>query len=458
MLELRTDFIARPEQAQTVNCQLIIRSELLALPYQELYQRVRQEADENPALELEIGPMPAEVPTRLAEAPGGGGRGYEGDGWQDPTLRAPAQYTLRDELRRLAGCSLTGERRRIVGYLIESIDERGYLETTALDASFALQVSEAEAEEAIAALQQIAPSGVGARDLRECLLLQLDAVEYEPPHVRALVEQCVDAAGAGGWAAVASRAGLDPEQVRSALAFIRGNLRPYPGESFRPSWDHLLPDNIQAGEPDAIIRRMRSVCGGDGTLEVTLTTSRTIHLRVSEAYRRLDESMRAMNQRAGDEATTRARAQVRAARQLVWSLQQRERSLYRITCAIVGQQEEFILEGPLALQPLTHKQISAMTGLHESTVSRAVAGKLAMLPSGECVPYSIFFDDALPARTVIKGLIAAEPPEAPLTDEQLQGLMAQRGYRLARRTINKYRHALGIPPAAQRKADRALAS
>ena len=98
-----------------------------------------------------------------------------------------------------------------------------------------------------------------------------------------------------------------------------------------------------------------------------------------------------------------------------------------------------------------------MAGLHESTVSRATAGKLVMLPveaeawGGRSVPFSVFFDDALPARTVLHSLVAGEPPEAPLTDEQLQALMRDRGFELARRTINKYRRALNIPSSGERR-------
>jgi RNA polymerase sigma-54 factor len=449
VLETRAEFATRFEQTATVNSQLIVRSELLALPYLDLCERIRQEADENPALELEVSSLGPEVPTRMAETWARGGR--DAEGWQDPTLRAPAEYTLRDELRRLAACETDGQQRRIIEYLIETVDERGWLATTELDASFELGVSEEQVREAVAVLQQIAPPGVGARNLRECLLLQLDAVDDEPPHVRAVLTCCGEALGPSGWARVAASLSLSESDVAEALAFIREHLNPYPGEQFRPEWSEILPESPMATEPDAIVTM-------DGEeLEVTLTTTRTISLRLGEAYRRLDDNMRALNQRAGDEATTRARAQARAARQLVWSLQQRERSLYRITCEIVRAQREFIIEGPLFLRPLTHKQISEITGLHESTISRAVSGKLVMLPSGECVSYSVFFDDALPARTVIKGLIADEAPDTPLTDERLQTLMAERGFELARRTVNKYRHALGIPSAARRKAARAVA-
>jgi len=448
---MRSEFATRFDQTATVNSQLIVRSELLALPYLDLCERIQREADENPALELEVTSLGPEVPTRVAETWSRGGGARDGDGWQDPTLRAPAEFTLRDELRRRASCEIDGDQRGIIEYLIETVDERGWLATTELDASFELSVSEEEVREAMEVLQRIAPPGVGARNLRECLLLQLDAIDDEPPHVRAVLTSCGEALGPSGWARVAASLSLSEGEVAEALAFIRDRLNPYPGEQFRPEWSEILPDSPMATEPDAIVTM-------DGEqLEVTLTTTRSISLRLGEAYRRLDENMRALNQRAGDEATTQARAQARSARQLVWSLQQRERSLYQITCEIVRAQREFILEGPLHLCPLTHKQIAEITGLHESTISRAVSGKLMMLPGGECVSYSVFFDDALPARTVIKGLIADEAPDTPLTDEHLQTLMAERGFELALRTVNKYRHALGIPSAARRKAARAVA-
>ncbi len=451
MLEMRSEFATRFDQTATVNSQLIVRSELLVLPYLDLCERIQQEADENPALELEVSSLGPEVPTRVAETRSHGAGGRDADGWQDPTLRAPAEFTLRDELRRLVSCQVGGQQRRIIEYLVETVNERGWLGTTELDASFELGVSEEQVGEAVEVLQQIAPPGVGARDLRECLLLQLDALDDEPPHVRAVLTCSGEALGSSGWARVATSLSLSEAEVGEALAFVRDRLNPYPGEQFRPEWSDILPQNPTATEPDAIV-----TTDGDA-LEVTLTTTRTISLRLGEAYRRLDENMRALNQRAADEATTQARAQARSARQLVWSLQQRERSLYRITCEIVRAQREFILEGPLHLRPLTHKQISEITGLHESTISRAVSGKLMMLPGGECVSYSVLFDDALPARTVIKGLIADESPDMPLTDEHLQTLMAERGFELARRTVNKYRHALGIPSAARRRAARAVA-
>lgn len=451
VLELRSEFVATVEQTRAVNCQLIVRSELLELPWLDLVARLREEADENPALELEIGPPLEEIPT-AASAWGPACAPPAGDGALGPAVeRAPAHYDLRDELHRRAGWVTSGRRREIAAFLIESIDERGYLGTTILDAARELGAAPAEVEAALCALQRVAPPGVGARDLRECLLLQLAAMDDPPAHARALVECCHEIMDGGGMPALQGRLGLTTDQLEEALAAIRGRLTPYPGEQFRPPWHTLLPDDHAATTPDVILHL-------DGEeIEVELVSSRALTVRVAEAYDRLDRHMRTMDLRADDDATMRARAQARAARQLIWSLQQRERSLHRICRAIARCQRDFILHGPRHHLPLTQARIAEITGLHESTVSRATAGKLVMLPveaeawGGRSVPFSIFFDDALPARTVLRSLVATEPPAAPLTDEQLQAMMRDEGFELARRTINKYRRALNIPSSGERR-------
>jgi RNA polymerase sigma-54 factor len=458
LLELRTAVAATLEQTPTVNCQLIVRSELLELPYLALCARIKQEAEENPALEVELEPPAAEQLSQLGWHEESVPPFTQGaSSWTDPTLRAPAQYTLRDDLRWRLACVADPGQRRIADYLVENIDDRGYLAVTVFDAALELQVSEQEVAAALEGLQGLAPPGVGARDLRECLLLQLEArrtetsAAHEPPHVRELITHCAESVERGGWRRLGRSLGLEEEQLAGALQFIRDNLHPYPGEQFHPAWHHLVPDSPHVTQPDAVVFAQSGPQSPQGDFKIEVAAARHMRVHLSDAYRRLDEGMRALNIRAGDEATKQARAQVRAARQLIWSLDQRNRSLYRITKAVVEAQSDFLREGALALKPLTHKQIAEKVGLHESTVSRAIAGKLLLLPSGAVAPYSLFFDDALPAKTVIKSLIHAESPEAPLTDEQLQGLLADRGFELARRTVTKYRLALGMPSSTQRR-------
>ncbi|MGD9497268.1 MAG: RNA polymerase sigma-54 factor [Armatimonadota bacterium] len=450
MLELCSDLFAAVDQVPAVNCQLIMRSELLELPCLDLVARLQEEAQENPAMELELDPSFEGATASAWSEPAGRGTETEGAA-ADAVSLAPAPYGLRDELHRRIGWVAAGRQREIAAYLIETIDERGYLTTTLLEAACELGVEVGQVQAALRALQAVAPPGVGARDLRECLLLQLAArpeLMGDPERlrrVRLVIGHCHEAMGPGGWPALSRRLGLTPAQLQDALRAIRSHLAPHPGEQFRPAWAGLLSPRLPPPQPDVILHAHGC------EIEAQVTTTRAVSLRVAEAYDRLDRRMRALRRRAEDEATRLARAQVRSARQMIWSLQQRERSLHRISVAVARHQHDFIVRGPRHHRPLTHKRVAQLTGLHESTVSRAVMGKLVMLPAGNSVPFSVFFDDALPAKTVLRSLVATEDRGAPHTDEELQALLHEEGFPVARRTVNKYRRVLGIPASGERR-------
>lgn len=452
MLELRAELTAAGHQMvgaeAQVSCQMVLRSELLQLPTLDLLERLRAEAEENPALELEI-TWPTEPAVSAGMPPAWGGRGLAGhDAPGDVLARAAAPYDLRDELHRRLAWSADGCGARIAGYLIECLDERGYLTTTILDAARELRVAPAEVEAALRTVQAIAPPGVGARDLRECLLLQLAALPDLPPTRRATVERWVRGLQAGDERVLSCQGLLTDADLAETLALVRALLVPYPGLQFRAPWSGVLRTTPAPPPPDVVLSR-----AGD-EIVVEVATSRMVSVRVAAAYEQLDRALRGSVECSAGEAE--AREQVRSARRLIWSLQQRERSLHRVARAITLCQREFLLHGPLHHRPLTHRRIAELTGLHESTVCRATAGKLVQLPGdrqgshGECTGFEVFFDDALPARTILRELIDEEDPRAPRTDAELQALLRERGLAVARRTVNKYRRALGIPSAAER--------
>lgn len=452
MLELRTDLTATTGQLTStetqVSCQVVLRSELLQLPCLDLLERLRAEAEDNPALELQIASpaelaMPVDVLVAMPDFDHRTSGACEGASAYSLD-RVAAPYDLRDELHRRLAWTGNDCQTRIASYLIECIDERGYLSTTILDAARELRVDPAEVEMALRTIQTVAPPGVGARDLRECLLLQLAALTDLPPERRARVEAWLRGLEIGQGNAIRAQVAPTASELAEIVSVVRERLTPYPGLQFRPAWHTVSKTGSAAAPPDVLLSRE-----GDG-IAVEITTSRMVVARVAEAYRRLDESLRASDLRARDEAAVQAREQVRAARRLIWSLRQRERSLYRVTRAIVACQREFLLRGPRHHRPLTHRRIAELTGLHESTVCRATAGKLVQMPSGECTGFEVFFDDALPARTVLRELVDSEDPQAPLTDAELQGRLEELGFEVARRTVNKYRRALGIPSAAER--------
>ena len=137
--------------------------------------------------------------------------------------------------------------------------------------------------------------------------------------------------------------------------------------------------------------------------------------------------------------------QIRAARCFIEMLQQRSLTMQLITEAIVKRQKAVFTRGIMALRPLARKEIAHETGLHESTVSRATRHKYLMMPSGALLPFSVFFEDALPTKALIAEIIQQEDTEDPLTDKQLEGILCKEGHELARRTVTKYRKQMGIP-------------
>ena len=143
--------------------------------------------------------------------------------------------------------------------------------------------------------------------------------------------------------------------------------------------------------------------------------------------------------------------QVKQARRFIDMLQQRHQTMQRITEAIVEHQRGLVVEGVMSLLPLTKKEVALRTGMHESTVSRATRNKYVLMPTGTLLPFDAFFDDALPIKTLMTHIIQQEDPTAPLTDQELQAILVQRGYNLARRTVTKYRQHLRIPSSRQRR-------
>jgi RNA polymerase sigma-54 factor len=169
----------------------------------------------------------------------------------------------------------------------------------------------------------------------------------------------------------------------------------------------------------------------DGTVHVELTEERRFALRVSPGYAALDA------------------AEARRARAFMRRLAERWSTIRRVVEALADEQREFLVDGPIALRPLTRAQLAARLGVHESTVSRAVAGRSALLPSGRVVPLSAFFTAALSAQEALRRIVARE--RQALSDDELAAELARRGHRIARRTVAKYRALLGIPPSAQRE-------
>lgn len=430
MLELRHD--VRTATQASVMPQVVARASLLELSQEDLEEHIRGRLDENPALEL----VEASV-WRHDNAPRGPVSGLD-----DEMARLPAAISFQDDLRWQARTVAWGEELRIVEYLIDALDHRGYLTACVFEIANDLDVPEEDVERAIATLRELDPPGVGARNLADCLALQvLSRKVSEVPE--GLAEFILDEFPC-------LTASADPRALRNAatprvqqyLAFIREHLYPYPADLFRPPYPSLN-QGPPAAPPDACVE-----CT-DGRLQVTVPISERLSLRVDSAYAEL---ARNVSSRAASQDTATVRQLVAEARSVIANLAHRHTVIGRVAAAVVSAQEAFITHGPSALKPLTKKELASQTGLHESTVCRATRGKSIMLPGGEVVPFDVFFEDALPAKVTLAQVIHHENPARPFSDLDLVSEMERRGYPIARRTVTKYRTSLGIAPANERRA------
>jgi RNA polymerase sigma-54 factor len=396
-----------------------------------------------PTIDLSIEAAPMEKPMALADT--------EGD---DIMARLVAPETLGDHLRWAWRINCTKENRELGDAIIGCINDDGYLDGDLDILAEGLDVPLERLEQVLREVQQLDPAGVGARSLRECLLLQLLSLTSREPVEKAtklalrIVEGHWDALTRHSYEDVARRLKVPVRDVQEAADFIRTRLTPYPGQQFRPSWQSTSPRGEGRIRPDVVIKKLE---GKEGVYEVSVNESRSLGLRVNGVYRQLWDAMR----RDPTGYTSKEREHVQQyltrAREFIDNLNQRRKTLKLIIEAVATEQGEFLEEGVHALKPLTRLSVAHKLGLHESTVGRAVTGKYALIPTGEVISCEMFFDASLSIKEVIKDLLAEENPRKPYSDEQISNELAKKGIEIARRTVTKYREALKIPPAAQRR-------
>ncbi len=436
-----------PEMGMRVTPALLNLAHLLTLPALNLSQVVQQELAENPALE-EIehvsstcarcgSPM---IDTLCLRCAAGGTTGEPmsaaTDEATDPLLFISAPRDLAETLLSDLRVSLPEADHRIALAVVGNLDDRGFLAEEPADLADDFGVDIERIHAVIQRLREIGPPGIAARDSRECMCLQLDTLEAQGmgcPHLRSIILEHLDDLGAGRLRQIARALQIDVADVEVARRFLRQHLWPYPAHA--AYGESAPPNRVRYRTPDIAIRNQ------DGTFLVEVLHSPRRVLRLNPLYQELarrsanlDESERAHVQ----EYISRARV-------FLANLRQRESTLERIGKAIVSRQEAFLEHGVRHIQPMTRAEIAAELELHESTVSRTVAEKTALLPAQDLLPLAEFFIAARGVQDVLRELIAHE--ERPLSDDALASLLAERGYTIARRTVAKYRSQLRIPPA-----------
>jgi RNA polymerase sigma-54 factor len=466
-------------QHLTLTPQLQQSIRLLQLSTLELNAEVERMLQENPLLEKaedeEPAGPPREFPTMVSvpsgdkqssepedsgpEAAdlvsGAGDRDWgspSGGSDDDDNAYLPQQVatsSLRDHLNaQLALLNLPLRDRQIVGALIDALDDDGYL-TTSLEELLELFPEELaiDADElsiALKHLQNMEPAGVGARDAAECLSLQLRALPESTPYrseALKLVQHHLPLLAARDFGKLKRLLHTDDACLRCVRTLIT-SLNPRPGAGFSKTEANYVI-------PDVVVRKVR------GRWSAALNEAAMPKLRLNRIYADiLTRNREASNQQLA--------AQLQEAKWLIRNVQQRFETILRVSQAIVDRQRHFFEHGEVAMRPMVLREIAEILGLHESTISRVTTQKYMLTPRGT-YELKYFFGShvatdtggaasATAIRALIKQLIGAEDPKAPLTDSRIADLLGDQGILVARRTIAKYREALQIPPVNMRKA------
>ncbi|RZU01223.1 RNA polymerase factor sigma-54 [Rivibacter subsaxonicus] len=380
----------------------------------------------------------------------------------DPFERSTAAPSLEDHLReQLRGMRLSDADRAAVLMLIDSLDENGYLADSPAEIAERLAGDDAEACEelrsrlqcALGWLQSLDPLGVGARDLADCLVLQLRQQPRSEAQMIAILicKHHLELLARRDWRKLMGATGADEELLKAAQALIR-RCEPKPARPFARAEANIVV-------PDVIVQK-----AGRGW-RVTLNPDVMPKLRINDLYAQALKQQRgprgAARTGAGDGAPALG-ARLQEARWFMKNILQRFDTIQRVSQAIVERQKGFFSHGAIAMQPLVLREIADELGLHESTISRVTTAKYMSTPHGT-FELKYFFGSSLnteaggnasstAVRALIKQLVAAEDGVKPLSDSQLSEMLGEQGITVARRTVAKYREAMKIAPANLRRA------
>ncbi|HEX8034180.1 MAG TPA: RNA polymerase factor sigma-54 [Ktedonobacterales bacterium] len=466
------------QQSLTISAKLIASIKILQCSAEELEQSIARELSENPALEvdelaqcqrcgspLRSGLCPTCDRSRNDDAdPRRDLANWDDDGPihsvdlavgedsdYDPLDFVRTGATLHDHLMRQLCAIIDDMDEPIAEYLVGSLNSHGYVTVSPAEVAETLRIPEVRVDAVLAALQTLDPPGIGARNLRECLLIQLHTFEEQgkvPPAARLLLESHLVALGERHFADIAREIGVSSTQVKQAWRFIRSNLNPYPAHTFESA---DVPDiGLTLGSersvlvrPDVVIRRT------EHGFEAEIVEQRRFRFDINSLYSQLYRQNRTAAARSAinEQDRQHVRQYATRARFFMDCIRQRWETLSLIANALIEFQHDFLEQGVRHLRPLTRGELANHVGLHESTVSRATANKYVLLPSGRTIPFDDFFDGSLAAKDMLREFITSEDAKKPYSDEDLAALLHEHGLPLARRTVAKYREAIGILPS-----------
>jgi len=458
MSRVQTQTRVEVKAAPQASLGLKMLARMLTLNAEGLHKLIEQELEENPALEVTdeeririITPTPPilsldeELNTFSDEG--------DSDDWLDLRLAVPPMNLKAHVLGQLR-LTVAPELLPIAEHLVESLDAYGRLRADVVEeVALFLNASLEEVEYVLEQLQACDPPGVGARDLRECLLLQLRALQAPPDDevvrwTREVIEKGWDEFSSGRKVTLQRKLKLSAEALEAVKQFIRSELRPYPAWELEAG--DLPHEQVVAHEPDIIARVSQS------GLHIEICGAHADALRLSPAY--LEQAIRLSRGELRYTADEREHIQhyLDRARIFLQALQQRYQTLKRIMEVIAQHQYGFLMTSDARfLQPMTRVEVAEATGFHRSTVGRAVRNKRLQLPSGMVVPLDIFFDASYRTAMLIQQILNEyEGAGKRLTDAEIAEKLAEMGIEVARRTVAKYRQRHNILSSHWRQRQR----
>ncbi len=482
-LELKQTIRLSQQLVMTPQLQQAIK--LLQLSRMELVDLVHKELEENPVLEegsegddeatpaVEAGPAESEAPAPETPVPGEGTAEKEPSDaekiadidWQSYVDAYPqtgfaearedderpsfeSTYTRRESLSdhllwQLQLSDLAGEEREAASWIIGNLDDPGFLRSSVEDIARQSGVAVSHVETALAMVQTFDPTGVAARDLRECLLLQVDARGIDDPLVRKILDEHLDALTRRDFRRIARGLGVALEEVAAAARVI-GSLEPQPARAF--SGDdpiYIIPDIYvyKIGEE----------------FHVVLNEDGLPKLRINNLYRGVLSGA----EQVAQDTKEYVQGKVRSAMWLIKSIHQRQRTIYKVMQSIIYHQRDFFEKGINYLKPLNLRDVADDIEMHESTVSRVTTNKYVQIPQG-IFELKYFFNssinrvdgDTIASESVkdrIRRIITNEDPRRPLSDQRIAEMLKAANIDIARRTVTKYRELLNVLSSTKRR-------
>ncbi|SJZ43077.1 RNA polymerase factor sigma-54 [Garciella nitratireducens] len=450
-LEQKQQLIMTPELRQAI--------EILQLPSFELNQLIEQELQKNPMIDLIEEQFTNEELDKESQEDTKeidwekyfdhndtyyGGQREVNDQEYNQENYVKHSITLKEHLQFQLHISVVKPKYKKIGeYIIECIDNNGYLTVDIEEIAQILNEKLSDVENILYLIQSFDPSGVGARNLRECLSIQLKQMNYWDERMKKIIYNHLEDLANNRFQRISKKLGISCKEIQDIKDFIK-TLEPKPGRIFATDQD------VRYIIPDAYIKKI-----GDEYL-VIINDSANPRLRINHFYKTL------LKQEDKSSLTSKyLKEKLESAMWLIKSIEQRRSTLYNVVSSILEVQKDFFEQGVTALKPLTLKEIAEKLEIHESTVSRATNGKYVQTPKG-LFELKYFFNSGIESKSgdmmasqgiknMIKEIIEREDSSKPISDQKIADILKDKGIKISRRTVAKYRDEMGILSSSKRK-------